>query len=367
MKCSEIENHLSEYIDDEISQELRQQVEMHLAGCAPCREKLGALKSMTDKLGQVPKVVAPPDFLHRLHDGLEKETWTQKIRRTLFVPSGIKIPLELAAAVSVGILIFFIAQPIQQHLVPKKQVDHPSAVAEKKEAHPVIIHPLETELQPLTPAPAAPSSTGIGRSKKITTRPPKDLEMMKEVRESNGQNVSPGGHIIARSPIKEMEPRQVKDESPPAPIIISLMVPAQKGFSAGRLNVADESAEAALKTPNELAKRKSTMLSGAASSLPQKTEGDAAIPAAPATSESAETIDQKIIDLVNHYQGRLISMERNENGLPISMNIEIPASTYGQFVDQMHQLGETESNLQVIPPSGGEQFVHLIIRLIFHP
>jgi cell envelope opacity-associated protein A len=350
-------------MDGEISQALHLQVETHLAGCASCRGKLESLKSMVNQLGQMPKADAPPDFMDRLHDRLEKQTWAQKIRHTLFVPSGIKIPLELAAAVSVGILIFFIAQPIQQHLLPKKQVDHQSAVAEKGKPQPPIIQPLEAELQPLTPPPAAPSSFGV--SKKKTIPPPKDLEMMKEVREYKGQDVSPGGHIIARAPVtNELEDMQIKDESASAPIVITLMVPAQKEF--GRLSAVEESPEPSAGPSNELAKRKSTVLSGAASSLPQKAEEDAAIPAAPAPSESNEAIDQKIIELVNHFQGRLISMERNEKGLPISMKIEIPASTYNQFIDQILRFGEIESRPHSIP-SSGEELIPMIIHLIIHP
>jgi hypothetical protein len=172
--------------------------------------------------------------------------------------------------------------------------------------------------------------------------------------------------VIAKAPVSEPESIRMKDESPPVPIVLTLMVPAQKEVSAGRLNAIEESSETSAETSNELAKRKSAVLSGAASSLPRKAEEDAAIPAAPAPSESAETIDRKIIDLVNHFQGRLISMERNKEGLPLSMNVEIPASKYNQFIDQILQFGEIESRPHSIP-SSGEELIPMTIHLIIHP
>jgi len=362
MKCSEVEKHLSEYMDGEIPQGLRLQMETHLSGCGPCRVKLESLRSTASVLGQTPKAVTPPDFIKRLHDRIEKETWTQKIRRTLFVPFQIKIPLELATAAALGLLIFFIAQPIQQHFLPKKHEEKRYNVTEKKMLLSSKSQSLEAELKPLAKSSAEKSE--IGALKEEAPAAAATPEMSQEVREYKRQDLPSREQMIAHAPVMEPKPLQMKDESAPAPIVISLVAPSHKKDSAERLSAVEESAQATVETPNELAKRKSNALSGAASSLPQKAEGDAAIPAAPAPSASAETIDQKIIDLVHHLHGRLVSMERNEEGRPISMSIEIPRSNYEQFITRLHELGLFESPQDNIS-SSDDQIIPVIIRLNF--
>ena len=50
---------LSSFVDDELEEPLRREVESHLAGCPPCRERIGALRRVVEELQSL-EVVAPP-------------------------------------------------------------------------------------------------------------------------------------------------------------------------------------------------------------------------------------------------------------------------------------------------------------------
>ncbi|MBN2357141.1 zf-HC2 domain-containing protein [candidate division KSB1 bacterium] len=58
MVCEEFKNSMMDYIYDEISQQEREALEAHLAGCASCREELQALQQIQQQLQQWPDVDA---------------------------------------------------------------------------------------------------------------------------------------------------------------------------------------------------------------------------------------------------------------------------------------------------------------------
>ncbi|MDP6379789.1 MAG: zf-HC2 domain-containing protein, partial [Phycisphaerae bacterium] len=59
MKCQEIENHLSAYMDDELPAELAAAVREHLADCPACRGVLAELDATAGLLRSLPQVPAP--------------------------------------------------------------------------------------------------------------------------------------------------------------------------------------------------------------------------------------------------------------------------------------------------------------------
>ncbi|MCF8066975.1 MAG: zf-HC2 domain-containing protein [Desulfobacterales bacterium] len=108
MNCRDIEKHLSAFIDNALDDEIRPRVEEHIASCTECAEKLSALQSVSNALGDLPIIKAPSDFMENLHKRIKPESFLKKLFRTLFVPFRIKIPIEFATAAMVGVLVFFV-------------------------------------------------------------------------------------------------------------------------------------------------------------------------------------------------------------------------------------------------------------------
>lgn len=108
MGCEEIREHLSEYVDGVLDPETKSMVEEHLSACEDCREELAALKALVGELGSMEAVSPPEDFLEQLHARMERRPFMSSILRKLFMPMKIKIPLELAGAVALVVLVFSI-------------------------------------------------------------------------------------------------------------------------------------------------------------------------------------------------------------------------------------------------------------------
>ena len=82
MNCTEVREHLSMYIDDELDIEQISEVEEHLAGCVGCMQEYDELSEITMLLRAVPSVSLPPSFDERLRRSIqeEKEKLTQSVQ-----------------------------------------------------------------------------------------------------------------------------------------------------------------------------------------------------------------------------------------------------------------------------------------------
>lgn len=108
MECSEIKSLLSEYIDGTLDAETKELVDQHVLKCGHCRKELASLRALVQELGSLESVEPPKDFLDQLHRRLEKRSRFSSLVRRLFIPLRIKIPLQLAGAVAMAVLVFFV-------------------------------------------------------------------------------------------------------------------------------------------------------------------------------------------------------------------------------------------------------------------
>ncbi|MFC1859016.1 anti-sigma factor family protein, partial [Thermodesulfobacteriota bacterium] len=115
MKCKEIKQRLSEYVDDALDSEQQHAVEDHLTSCKACREELVSLHSLIKEIAAVEAVRAPDDFMETLHARMTPGFRFRKLLGTLFVPLRIKVPLELATTGALAVLVFFVVHtPVMQ-------------------------------------------------------------------------------------------------------------------------------------------------------------------------------------------------------------------------------------------------------------
>jgi hypothetical protein len=113
MHCAAIIELLSEYIDGTLDSKPKEAVEKHILTCKNCKQELSSLSAIAEELGSLDHIKPPADFLEKIHERMEPRFGFNKIVRKLFVPFRIKIPLELAAAATVAILVVLVLN-IQQ-------------------------------------------------------------------------------------------------------------------------------------------------------------------------------------------------------------------------------------------------------------
>jgi len=111
MNCQTVEKQLSAWLDGELDAAASEEVRAHIRGCPRCRAKAGALDQAAGYVRDLPRVAAPADFLEKFRQRLAFEPAWKRLFRRIFRPFHIKIPVELAAAAVVGMLLFFVIMP----------------------------------------------------------------------------------------------------------------------------------------------------------------------------------------------------------------------------------------------------------------
>jgi hypothetical protein len=143
MTCPEVRELLSALLDGAVSVAERQAIEAHLPACAECRRELAELRETVALLKRLPPVHAPAGFVDRVVETAYRPSWPHRVADALFRPLRVKLPLEAAAVVLVGISAVY----VYQHAPEVQQV----ARQETRESPPATSPPA---------APPAPSSGG---------------------------------------------------------------------------------------------------------------------------------------------------------------------------------------------------------------
>jgi anti-sigma factor RsiW len=70
MKCRDMVEHLSEYLDDELNAGLRRLIETHGGDCPPCRAFIATLAKTVEAVRSLPREPLPPAAKKELIDAL---------------------------------------------------------------------------------------------------------------------------------------------------------------------------------------------------------------------------------------------------------------------------------------------------------
>jgi len=110
MKCNEIRELLSLYIDQMLDESQVKEVEEHLSACDACRNEYNELKEMLDLLGHAEMIPVPDAFQFRLKKALKEEKQSMlasgMIGKPLKKKSQWRILTSVAAVFAVGVLSF---------------------------------------------------------------------------------------------------------------------------------------------------------------------------------------------------------------------------------------------------------------------
>ena len=127
MNCRSAESLFSSYIEDEISQEERRNVESHLMGCRRCSLAMREVRATMTMLARIPEVEVQPsahfeeDVYARIRSGEGLRPTAVEWIRELLVPARLR-PAFMAVAGVCAVAIAAIVSPFGQGLL------HPTAV-----------------------------------------------------------------------------------------------------------------------------------------------------------------------------------------------------------------------------------------------
>lgn len=79
LKCEHVWSYISEYIDDSVDGELREEIEAHLEHCEICSAVLDSTRNILVLTADERTFELPVGFSERLHARLAKELLTAKI------------------------------------------------------------------------------------------------------------------------------------------------------------------------------------------------------------------------------------------------------------------------------------------------
>jgi hypothetical protein len=109
MRCDEIRNRLSEYLDGELPPGERRGVEQHLSGCEGCRKELSELEAALGHLASLSEVEPPPFYAQSVMRRVREEARPGPgLLERLFFPLRVKLPAEALALALVAVVAIYV-------------------------------------------------------------------------------------------------------------------------------------------------------------------------------------------------------------------------------------------------------------------
>jgi hypothetical protein len=132
MLCEQVHEHLSAYLDKELTAELSAAVRSHLDSCAECRALLAELRATADLLGRLPVHAAPEHVAQDVQRQIERRALvggappaeeqprerTLPVHRARLWPRALAVAATVALAAGIGILTY-LTQNQQEPVTPE--------------------------------------------------------------------------------------------------------------------------------------------------------------------------------------------------------------------------------------------------------
>jgi len=403
MKCTEAREYLSEYIDGLLDTQALKGLEEHLLGCAGCREELSLLKALIGDLGSLDPVQAPKDFPERLHDRIESGFGFGRIMRTLFVPLKIKIPLELATAAVMAVLVFSIWNTQQRE---PGVMDFPKAQKHErtvKETGPGLPAPSPVEKLSLSkPAfedsgrslpeeipgkfgkeSGEVSSKPIGRIKPAKARPASQETQAKEPprarrgvapepkADETGSPSAKKAYRLSGALHKKTAP-QLEGKTSPVKLVLfvkadlsgeapapceDLRTSAPPKGTGSIKEVAREEASPETMRTGEPAEERPDRAPSFRRPSPSKDKADSPL-------SSLNKTFFKVKEVVRLFEGKVFSLEHDkETGQPRALTALIPSANYHSFCEKLERVALLQPPHPTLPEQN-QEFVLVRIRFI---
>jgi hypothetical protein len=316
MTCHDARELFSALADEALGAAERADLEAHLAGCAECRRELASFRSTVVLLHRVAPERAPAGFVDRVLAAARPAPWYRRLARTLFLPWPVKLPLEAAAIVLVGVIVTLVYRQTPELHQAARLESEPPAVSEA---------PPQPAPRPAAPAPrpAAPQFAAPGPS--VAPAPPPERKAASAEAESR----------LAAKP--EGTPPAADERDTP-------------GKREERANVRDEAEaarrqDAAKAAPAPRAATAPAVLAPAAPRREKATGAPAALDVTGRWSVAdRDAASGALGDLLARAGGREVARRATPDGLVIEL--AIPRAGWADFARELARLGRFTPEFQ---------------------
>lgn len=128
--CKEIENNLSLYLDDSLSDADKQAIEEHLKSCPHCTKALVQLSKTHTLVNNLAEVEPPAWFKQKIMAKVRKKAEKKSFVQKLFYPLRIKIPVQILATVFIAVLAVYIYRAGEEQMKEVVPSSAPAPVME---------------------------------------------------------------------------------------------------------------------------------------------------------------------------------------------------------------------------------------------
>ena len=128
--CKEIENNLSLYLDDSLSDADKQAVEEHLKSCPRCTKALIQLSKTQTLVNDLTEVEPPAWFKQKIMAKVREKAEKKSLVQKLFYPLRIKIPVQILATVFIAVLAVYIYRAGEEQMKEVVPSSAPAPVME---------------------------------------------------------------------------------------------------------------------------------------------------------------------------------------------------------------------------------------------
>ena len=192
MKCRDIENKLSAYLEGIVSPKEKEGVENHLSSCQMCRKALEELRRTNALVKGLEQVEPPPWFPQKIMTRVRAEQESRKsILQRLFYPLHIKVPLEAFATVLIAVAAVYLFRANE----PEMKGIHIPTVAEQSASKD------EATKQPAEPK----GDTTIAKNRVDLEGVPQPQKQKSAPRDKNQQLPAPSVSEAPSPPFLEMK------------------------------------------------------------------------------------------------------------------------------------------------------------------
>lgn len=330
--CAEIRGLLPDYASGRLDDATGAVVAAHCALCAACAAERDWLMVYYRELRSLGEVKAPEDFLPKVRARLARPAPFTRIIQGLFMPSGRKIPLELAGVAATVVLLVAVFHLVRPVATPERRaaVSAPAATPALKTAWKEPARLREIAARPAAAQAQAPRRSARGMEVIAEDR----LQAGREKRDESA---------VARRELKAAPLLAKAEERKDRGVIeIALLIPPRED----RCLTASVSEEAfgRAAAPGMKAKRKSLAYDREAAEEKPLAEEET-----PETAGAGEPFD-RVRSCVESAGGTIFLTDPDKaTGRPTAVIAEVPARAYPGLLAALDRLGELRGTPQPVP------------------
>lgn len=325
MNCDQIQEHLSEYLDNRLEGSNRREIEDHLATCPRCLPETKHLRDGIKAVAGLPEAELPAGFSQQVMARVRAEAAGPTLWDRLFQPLRIKIPLHVTGLLLViGLAVYLYQANVSVQKWPQS-IPSETAPALKQAPQSPVEAP---SIDPAEP-PAVSSEPSSSDSPQA---PPAEPDQMTPLRQEERAASAPAQEMMT---FKEAELGKAKSE-----ISASAGTPLP---NAGEQRTAEAAPKRESPSPPDIL-------------LTLLTRGKA---------DGTMDLSSKVKEIVQRSGGTLHpTAERDDpiNDKP-RFRLDLPKSEYARFKAELTQVGEVISESHPSSPPQGETKPSSLMRI----